>query len=55
MSPSAKKFRPGYTRPSGKSQRYIPKPIPQELGNLKVYSKLNRNNNNNSDDDDLIF
>ena len=38
-SPSAKKFRPAYTRPSGKSQRYIPKPIPQELGNLKVYSK----------------
>ena len=38
-SPSAKKFRPAYARPSNKSQRYIPKPIPQELGNLKVYSK----------------
>ena len=40
-SPSAKKFRPAYTRPSHKGARYIPKPIPQELGNLKTYSKLN--------------
>lgn len=41
QSPSgAKKFRPAYARASSKSQRYIPKPIPQELGNLKVYSKF---------------
>ena len=39
-SPAAKKFRPAYTRPSHKGARYIPKPIPQELGNLKTYSKL---------------
>jgi len=32
-SPQAKKF-----RPPQKSQRYIPKPIPLELGNLKTYS-----------------
>ena len=38
-SPAAKKFRPAFARPSHKSSRYIPKPIPQELGNLKTYSK----------------
>ena len=38
-SPAAKKFRPAYTRPSHKGARYIPKPIPAELGNLKTYSK----------------
>lgn len=32
-SPTTKKF-----RPPQKSQRYIPKPIPLELGNLKTYS-----------------
>ncbi|XP_059088165.1 uncharacterized protein LOC131884414 isoform X2 [Tigriopus californicus] len=37
-SPAAKKFRPAYARPSSKSQRYIPKPLPAELGNLKLYS-----------------
>lgn len=37
-SPAAKKFRPAFARPSHKSSRYIPKPIPQELGNLKTYS-----------------
>ena len=37
--PPSKKFRP-YTRPSSKSQRHVPKALPQELGNLKVYSKL---------------
>lgn len=39
-SPAAKKFRPAYARPSSKSQRYIPKPLPAELGNLKLYSKF---------------
>ena len=38
-SPAAKKFRPAFARPSHKGSRYIPKPIPQELGNLKTYSK----------------
>ncbi len=33
-----KKFRPPLKTVS-KSQKYIPKPIPQELGNLKTYSK----------------
>ena len=33
-APQSKKF-----RPPQKSQRYIPKPIPLELGNLKTYSK----------------
>ncbi len=37
-SPAAKKFRPAFARPH-KGSRYIPKPIPQELGNLKTYSK----------------
>ena len=37
--PAAKKFRPAFARPSHKGSRYIPKPIPQELGNLKTYSK----------------
>lgn len=37
-SPAAKKFRPAFARPSHKGSRYIPKPIPQELGNLKTYS-----------------
>merc|ERR1719225_547825 len=32
-APQSKKF-----RPPQKSQRYIPKPIPLELGNLKTYS-----------------
>lgn len=41
-APAAKKFRPAFTRPSHKGARYIPKPIPQELGNLKTYSKQNR-------------
>ena len=27
-------------RPPQKSSKYIPKPIPLELGNLKTYSKL---------------
>jgi len=34
-----KKFRPSYTRPSNKGARYVPKPMPQELSNLKTYSK----------------
>ena len=34
-----KKFRPPYTRPSHRAARYIPKPMPQELGHLKTYSK----------------
>jgi hypothetical protein len=34
----AKKFRLPLKTVS-KSQKYIPKPIPQELGNLKTYSK----------------
>ena len=34
-APQSKKF-----RPPQKSQRYIPKPIPLELGNLKTYSEL---------------
>jgi hypothetical protein len=38
-SPAPKKFRPSYTRPSNKSARYVPKPMPQELSNLKTYSK----------------
>ena len=38
-SPAPKKFRPSYTRPSNKSARYVPKPMPQELSNLKIYSK----------------
>ena len=38
-SPAAKKFRPSYTRPSNKHSRYVPKPMPQELSNLKTYSK----------------
>ena len=38
-SPAPKKFRPSYTRPSNKSSRYVPKPMPQELANLKTYSK----------------
>lgn len=37
-SPAPKKFRPSYTRPSNKSARYVPKPMPQELSNLKTYS-----------------
>ena len=37
-TPQQKKFRPPL-RSSLKSQRYIPKPIPVELGNLKTYSK----------------
>ena len=39
-SPAPKKFRPSYTRPSNKHARYVPKPMPQELSNLKTYSKL---------------
>ena len=39
-SPAPKKFRPSYTRPSNKHSRYVPKPMPQELSNLKTYSKL---------------
>ena len=38
-SPAPKKFRPSYTRPSNKHTRYVPKPMPQELSNLKTYSK----------------
>jgi hypothetical protein len=38
-SPAPKKFRPSYTRPSNKHARYVPKPMPQELSNLKTYSK----------------
>ena len=38
-SPTPKKFRPSYTRPSNKHSRYVPKPMPQELSNLKTYSK----------------
>ena len=38
-SPASKKFRPSYTRPSNKHARYVPKPMPQELSNLKTYSK----------------
>ena len=34
----AKKFRP-FNKQPGKSNKYIPKPIPSELGNLKTYSK----------------
>lgn len=37
LSPVNKKFRPP-ARSSLKSQKYIPKPIPVELGNLKTYS-----------------
>ena len=37
-SQQIKKFRPPLKTMS-KSQKYIPKPIPQELGNLKTYSK----------------
>jgi hypothetical protein len=37
-SQQAKKFRLPLKTVS-KSQKYIPKPIPQELGNLKTYSK----------------
>jgi hypothetical protein len=33
-----KKFRPPLKTVT-KSQKYIPRPIPQELGNLKTYSK----------------
>jgi hypothetical protein len=33
-----KKFRPPLKTVS-KSQKYVPRPIPQELGNLKTYSK----------------
>jgi hypothetical protein len=38
-SQQAKKFRLPMKTVS-KSQKYIPKPIPQELGNLKTYSKF---------------
>ena len=38
-SPAPKKFRPSFTRPSNKNSRYVPKPMPQELANLKTYSK----------------
>ena len=33
-----KKFRPP-VKPAGKANKYIPKPIPSELGNLKTYSE----------------
>ena len=34
-----KKFRPPL-KTGNKTNKYIPKPIPQELGNLKTYSKF---------------